>query len=155
MKHPKYQLKSGELLTSFEFVSEGPKGVIRKRIQFTGINLEGVYNLAFGDEDEATGGIDDLSVSNNGDSEKVLATVVSALYAFCDYHPEAWVFASGSTDARTRLYRIGIARYFDDIKDDFEIYGQVADEWQHFKKNVNYVAFLARRKIVNLNDEKH
>ena len=34
MKLPKYQLKSGERLSSFEFLSEGPKGLIMKRIYF-------------------------------------------------------------------------------------------------------------------------
>ncbi len=73
----------------------GPKGLILKRIQFTLVNRDQVFNLAFGDKDTVTGDIDDLSVSNNGDSEKVLATVVGAVYAFCDRHPVAWIYASG------------------------------------------------------------
>ncbi len=89
MKLDKYQLKSGQELLSYEFISEGPKGLIGKRIQFTLVNRNNVYNLAFGDKNAVTGEIDDLEISNNGDSEKVLATVVSALYAFCDWHPEA------------------------------------------------------------------
>jgi hypothetical protein len=147
MKLPKYQLKSGRELLSYEFTSEGPTGLIEKRIQFTLLNQEEVYNLAFGDKDPITGEIDDLVVSNNGDSEKVLSTLVSAVYAFCDKHPEASIFASGSTPARTRLYRIGIAKYFDDIKDEFEIYGQLEDRWELFEKGKEYLAFLAQRKL--------
>lgn len=147
MKLPKYQLKAGAELLSFEFISEGSKGLIRKRIQFTLINREQVYNLAFGDKDPLSGQIDDLSVSNNGDSEKVLATVVAAVYAFLDKNPQAWVFASGSTGARTRLYRIGITKHFDEIKEDFNIYGQVMDDWQAFEKGKDYQAFLANRKM--------
>lgn len=147
MKLPKYQLKSGRELLSYEFASEGPKGLIEKRIQFTLLNQEEVYNLAFGDKDSITGEIDDLVVSNNGDSEKVLSTVVSAVYAFYDKHPEASIFASGSTPARTRLYRIGIAEYFGDIKDNFEIYGQLEDRWELFEKGKEYSAFLAQRKL--------
>ena len=60
--------------------------------------------------------MDDLAVSNNGDSEKVLATVVAAVYAFYDKHPDAWIFASGSTSTRIRLYRMGMTKYFDEIK---------------------------------------
>ena len=82
MKLPKYQLKSGQELSSYEFTSEGPKGLITKRIQFTLINRKGIYNLAFGDKDPISGEINDLVISNNGDSEKVLATVIGALYAF-------------------------------------------------------------------------
>lgn len=147
MKLPNYQLKSGAELLSYEFISEGPNGLIRKRIQFTLINRQEVYNLAFGDQDPVSGQIDDVSVSNNGDSEKVLATVVAAVYAFFDKNPEVWVFASGSTKARTRLYRIGITRHFDEIKEDFDIYGQVIDDWQPFEKGKDYQAFLAKRKM--------
>ena len=103
MKLPKYQLKSSQELSSYEFISEGPKGLIIKRIQFTLINEENVYNLGCGDKD-SNGEIDDLVISNNGDSEKVLATVIAAVYAFCDKHPDVWIFAAGSTNSRTRLY---------------------------------------------------
>ena len=105
MKAKKYPLKAERSLTTFEFVSEGPKGAIKKLIQFQETNEPSLYNLAFGDKVGETE-IDDLAVSNNGDSEKVLATVVSALYAFFDRHPTAFVYATGSTKARTRLYRI-------------------------------------------------
>jgi hypothetical protein len=82
MQIEKYALKAESSLTVFEFISEGPKGAIRKLIQFQETNEVGLFNLAFGDANETTGEIDDLAISNNGDSEKVLATVVAALYAF-------------------------------------------------------------------------
>ena len=146
MKTAKYQLKAGHELLSYEFISEGPRGMIPKRIQFTLVNRQGVYNLAFGDKDSKTGEIDDKVVSNNGDSEKVLATVVSAVFAFFDQYPDAWVFASGSTAARTRLYKMGIAKYYDEISADLEIYGQIDDEWHPFEKNKDYLAFLTKLK---------
>ena len=88
MKTEKHSLKAEESSTTFEFISEGPMGAIRKLIQFQETNEPSLYNLAFGDKvGEAE--IDDLAISNNGDSEKVLATVVAALYAFFDKHPTA------------------------------------------------------------------
>ena len=110
---------------SYEFISEGPKGQIPKCIQFTLVNRQGVYNLAFGDKDHETGEIDDKVVSNNADSEKVLATVVSAVFAFLDKYPNAWMFVSGSTAARTRLYQIGIAKYYEEISSGLEITGRL------------------------------
>lgn len=92
-------------------------------IKFSETAIEGVYNLAFGDKDLLTGEVDDNIVSNNGDSEKVLATVVSAVYSFTEKQKKFWVYATGSTQSRTRLYRMGIAKYFDDVKDNLEIYG--------------------------------
>ena len=78
----KYHLKSEEELTRFEFISEVPKGAIRKLIEFQHTTESETYNLAFGDKHPVTGSIDDLIVSDNGDTEKVLATVVAAVYAF-------------------------------------------------------------------------
>jgi hypothetical protein len=147
MKIPKYQLKAGHELLSYEFISEGPKGLITKRIQFTLVNRQGVYNLAFGDKDSITGEINDKVVSNNGDSEKVLATVVGAIFAFFEHHPDAWIFATGSTTARTRLYQMGIAKYFDEISGELEIFGQIEENWYPFEKNREYLAFLTKLKI--------
>jgi hypothetical protein len=50
--------------------------------KFSETNLKDLYNLAFGDKNLDTGDLNDLAISNNGDSEKVLATVVAAVYAF-------------------------------------------------------------------------
>ena len=147
MKLPKYQLKSGQGLSSYEFVSEGPKGIITKRIQFTLINEEQVYNLGFGDKDPVNDEISDLIISNNGDSEKVLATVIAAVYAFCDKNPDIWIFATGSTSSWTRLYRIGITKYLAEIRSDFDLYGEINQEWEPFETGKNYTSFLAKRKI--------
>lgn len=84
MKLPKYHLKAETGFTRFEFISEGDKGAIRKLIEFQATTDPEVFNLAFGDKDLMTDEMDDLSVTNNGDTEKVLATVVASLYVFFD-----------------------------------------------------------------------
>lgn len=115
-------------------------------VQFTPTNLKDVFNLSFGDKNH-TGDIDDKTISNNGDSEKVLATVVATVYAFTDKNPDAWVYATGSTKSRTRLYRMGIAKYYSLVKKDFEVYGETGDDWDVFKKSKEYDGFLVKRKI--------
>jgi len=147
MKIEKYELKAESNLTIFEFISEGPKGLIRKIIQFQETNRLNVYNLAFGDKNSETGEIEDLVVSNNADSEKVLATVVAALYAFFDKHPDAFVYVTGSTSARTRLYRMGITKFYEEMVQDFDLYGQVGDEFYDFEIDKDYAGFLAQRKF--------
>jgi hypothetical protein len=146
MKLPKYPLTSGDKLLTYEFVSEGPKGLIHKMVQFKQTNLKNVYNLAFGDKDQTTGDIDDTVISNNGNSEKVLATVVATVYAFTDKYPDAVIYATGSTKARTRLYRMGIAKYFSEVTKDFEILGERNGDWETFRKNIDYDGFLVKRK---------
>ena len=79
MNKPKYLYKSEEFLKIYEFVSEGPKVQIKKLVQYTDTGSEHVYNIAFGDNDEKTNSINDLSITNNGDSLKVLATVASTV----------------------------------------------------------------------------
>ena len=137
------------------FLSQGPKGKIQKLIQFTLVNQHNLYNLAFGDRNPETGEIDDMVITDNGDSEKVLATVVAAIYAFCDKFPHVWIYATGSTEARTRLYRIGINKYFDIVQEDFDIFGLTQSEWERFIKGGDYQAFVIQRKILNLDYEKH
>ena len=146
MKLSRYHLKSNEPLTTFEFISEGPKGLIYKLIQFSPTNLKDMYNLSFGDKDSTTGHLNDTIISNNGDSEKVLVTVVAAVYAFTDKHQDIWVYATGSTKSRTRLYRMGITKYLSQAKKDFEVYGEVGEDWELFKNNKEYDGFLIRRK---------
>ena len=146
MKLPRYELKADESLIIFEFVSEEQKGRTQKLIKFSETTLKGFFNLAFEDKDLQTGDINDTVVSNNGDSEKVLATVVSTVYAFTEKEKDAWVYKTGSTLARTRLYRMGITKYFEDVINDFEIYGLKDSEWEFFEKDIDYSAFLTRRK---------
>jgi hypothetical protein len=137
MKLDRYELKSDEQFTTFDFLSEGPKGKIEK-----------VCNLAFGDRNYLTGEIDDKVVTDNGDSEKVLASVVAAVYAFCDKKPDALIYATGSSAARTRLYKMGINKYYDIVHEDFIIFGQSESEWERFVKEKNYEAFVVQRKSI-------
>jgi hypothetical protein len=146
MKLEKYELKSGEQLEIFEFVSIGQKGKIPKIVQYSPTNYKNLYNLGFGDKNSETGEIDDTIISNNGDSEKVLATVVTTLYAFIDKHKEAMVYATGSSQSRTRLYRMGITKYLAEIKEDFEIYSELENGWEEFQINIEYEAFLVKLK---------
>ena len=149
MNLPKYPLASSDKMLTFEFISEGPKGLIHKLVRFQPTNLKGVYNLAFGDKDLVTGEIDDTVISNNEDSEKVLATVVATVYAFIDKYPDTWIYATGSTRSRTRLYRMGIARFLSEVYEDFEVLGERKGNWEEFRKDIEYEGFLVRTKSKN------
>ena len=105
MKLPRYEYLTEGNAELFTFVSEGPKGSIKKLIVYTQMLEKDIYNLAFGDYNEDTGKINDQVITNNKDSQKVLNTVASSLYVFTDKHPNVWVYATGSNTARTRLYR--------------------------------------------------
>jgi len=75
----------------------------------------------------------------------VLATVAATLYAFTDHYPQATIIATGSTEARTRLYRMGIANNLTVIEEDFTVFGLTETDWEPFRKNIVYSAFLIYR----------
>ena len=148
MDKPKYIYQSEQSLMVFEFFSEGPKGRIKKMVQYSVTGTEDVYNLAFEDYDEETKKVNDVAITNNGDSPKVLATVASTVYAFTEKYPNAWIFATGSTEVRTRLYRMGISNNIEEIKEDFDVYGLTIENgvWVKFVIGDDYEAFLITKR---------
>ena len=147
MKLPRYEYSTESHAELFKFTSIGPNGNIKKLVVYSKMLENDIYNLAFGDYDDETDSIDDSVVTNNNDSQKVLATVAATLYVFTNKHPNIWVYATGSNKARTRLYRIGITTNLDAILPDFEIYGLQDENWYEFEKGQSYDAFLVKRKI--------
>jgi hypothetical protein len=129
----------------YDFVSEGPKGKIKKVIFYDELG-NNWYNLAFGDWNAIGQKIDDKARSNNNDRDKVLATVALTIIDFFKYHPEAEVYAMGSTPVRTRLYQIGIYKYWHLISPLISIKGLINGNWEPIEKHKNYHAFLAKAK---------
>lgn len=150
MNRPKYLYKSEEEFRVYSFYSEGIKGLVKKMVVFSYTGENDIYNLGFGDYNSETKTIDDEVITNNGDSLKVLATVASTVYAFTEKHPNALVFATGSNNVRTRLYRMGIANNLEEIKADFEVYGLRVDNnvWEEFISGDDYEAFIVKRKKI-------
>lgn len=140
-------LKIREDFSVFDFTSEGKKGSIPKRIVFAETRWEGVYNLGFGDIGE-NGDIDDYSISDNGDRNKILATVVNVVLTYTTRYPDRLIFFSGSTKNRTRLYRMAVGINLVELSEDFEIYAFVGEEVVPFTPNMEITAFLVKRKKV-------
>jgi hypothetical protein len=131
----------------YEFFSEGPNGKIRKVVQFKQISATGdIYNLGFGDFNEDTNVVDDLSVSDNKDTQKVLATVAKTVIDFMQQHPRSIVLAKGSTPSRTRLYQMGISQFWDEIAGMFLIKGFKEGNWHPYEKGKNFEAFFIVKK---------
>jgi len=129
----------------FDFVSIGKNGMIRKRVAFARTEVEDVYNLAFGDVNEEEE-INDYVVSDNGDRNKILATIVNIVEAYCKRYPDRWIIFEGSTSERTRLYRMAVGLNFEELSAKFELYGYADDRITPFVKNLKVNAFLIKRK---------
>lgn len=139
----------------FEFISEGVNGKIPKRIEFKPTKWPDVYNLAFGDIRE-NGDLDDLIISNNGDRNKILATIVRVVDLYTNKYPERWIYFEGSTVHRTRLYRMAISLHLDELSVIFEFFAELKGQngYVPFNKGLNVKAFLIKRKPLNLKHEK-
>ena len=132
-----YSVKFASDYLTFEFISDGPRGKIIKVVKYTEINIKGFYNLGFGDKDPETGFISNIIVTNNADSQKVLSTVAITLNFFLEMHPGATVIATGSTEARTRFYRIGISNNIEVIEEQYAVFGLTVSGWENSEKISN------------------
>ena len=141
----RYAAFSNSSHDSYEFLSIGPKGTVKKIVQYTEIERN-VYNLAFGDWDELSQAFRDDIRTNNGDRGRVLATVASTVLDFMRYHPNAIVFAKGSIPAKTRLYQMGITTNWKDISTLLDVRGFTGKGWEPFRQGKNYKAFAAKAK---------
>jgi hypothetical protein len=157
MNAPKYEVFAIDTYT-IQFSSEGPNGTYKLRVIFSLIAKEvdhEVYNLGFGVYDDENETINDLVEINNGDSELILSTVAYAAIQFLFEHPNARIYAEGSTAIRTRRYQMGIAKYIGEIDEEFEVKGMALStdefgnpemEWLDIYPGKNYQAFLLFKK---------
>ena len=132
----------------YEFYSLGPEGRIMKLVRFkqTSTNVGDMYNIGFGDWDEKSKFLNDSKRTNNGDTDKVLATVAHIVLDFTNRIPDAEILAAG-TAARIRLYRMNITRQFVSIFTFFNIFGLTEDNViEPLIKNKRYVAFIVKRR---------
>jgi len=142
----KYDIETEINSTYFEFVSRGTQGSIVKVIKYSKIfEDQEIYNLGFGDKNLTSGELDDKVISNNGDTGMVLATVASTLHEFFNEYPNAIVYSKGGSTSRTRLYQINISKYLNEIVSEFEVFGELEDNIERFKKGVNYLGFYVVR----------
>lgn len=152
MKNEVYgDLKKSPAVIEYTFRSIGTNGFIPIGVRFTESDDPGIFDLVFGLILD-NGILNDVIRLNNGDSDKILATVVEAIERFTSEYPEKIIWFSGSTPARTRLYRMIISLNLDELRKDFEIFGKIDHSetcWENFEKDRPYVDFTIKRKIKN------
>ena len=81
----------------------------------------------------------------------MLTTVAICVYLFTAEYPSKWVFFTGTTPDRTRLYRMAITLNLKELKADYEILGVLKDQENNlvsvlFQKDIDYFGFLIKRK---------
>ena len=136
-------------LSVFQFISEGVQGRITKQIHFIQVYRPGIYILQLGDIDE-NGGFDRSLVSNNGDRNRVLATVILAIEVYTERYPDRSIRIWSYFAERSRLFRIAIGNNLQQLSASFTIQEIGEDGFLFFKKDINSADFeLRRKKIAN------
>ncbi|WP_346320222.1 hypothetical protein [Chitinophaga sp. YIM B06452] len=146
----RYEFSANGDFTEFEFWSEGPRGRIRKVVRYARLNEridgETLHSLSFGDPLELGDQNMYHARSNNGDRDKILATVAFTALEFALRHPEGKILIRGSTPARTRLYQMGMNANWGYIGELFRLEGFRCGQYEEFRRGRNYQYFLAQRK---------
>lgn len=121
MKTAFYDFNIGADARRYTFTSVGPRPV-NKVVLYSETDFLNYYTLSLADV-EPDGQLNYLSARNNGDLERILATVAQTLLAFLAHYPAAHVAFAGSTPSRTRLYQIVLTRELQAASAKFVIFG--------------------------------
>ncbi len=147
MKYEVYRdINTTKDYSEFDFISVGKNGTIHKRIVFEPMQMKGIYSVALLDVDK-NGSIRDDTIGNNGDRDKILASVAYTVEIYLGKYPERWVYFRGNTSGKTRLYRMAVGLNIDELVLKFDIYAEQVDGIVPFQKNVPLLGILGRKKI--------
>jgi hypothetical protein len=132
---------------AFVFLSTGKKDLI-KLVLFDEIE-DHVYNVALSTVLE-NGSVSYDDKINNGDTVKVLATVVECIRFFAESHPDETIFFMGDTPQKNRIYHEILSRHYDEFITEFSIFGVTINEQrtdvEKFKREKNFSGFYLRKK---------
>ncbi len=137
-----YESHSFDLsIVQYEFKSVSKEKVVKKIVEYVLIDKNiSLYNLALLDVDK--GGVSDISVTDNKDMPKIMATVYQTLVDFFVTNPGAKVAFRGNTASRNRLYRAVIGKLVAMQEPGFRIFGFVDGNFSAFQNDLEYEAYL-------------
>jgi hypothetical protein len=146
LKHEFYPFRASEDFLRYTFESISEQRVVHKKAEFVLISPH-LYNFAFGDlidDDE----INDLVVTNNKDTHKVLATIIRIIQDFLASNGSESVYFQGSTPSRTRMYQIILTKERKNWESEFTVYGVIDGEMMPFKIDFRFDAFIIQLKDI-------
>ncbi|PWV51395.1 hypothetical protein [Chitinophaga sp. S165] len=104
-----------------------------------------MFIILLGDID-ANGELNDNSISDNGDRDKILSTVAYIVDVYLKEYPDRWVYFKGNIPSKMRLYRIAIGSNLEWLLSKFEIYSKIDNDVIPFQKDQKCLGFLVTRK---------
>jgi len=139
MNIEKYDIK---ILSDFDyqFFSKGKNGIVEKKVVFCPTEIPNYFRLSFGDV--VNNYIEEMSISNNGDVDLIIATVVWSVICFTRQNTKRHVKFTGATESRTRLFAMWINKNRDELFKYLNIYGYCNGKCEKFIPNKRYNSFL-------------
>jgi hypothetical protein len=155
MNDPFYDFTVLDEAHRFDFLSIG-RTAIHKAIVYNATQIPNVYSLMLADI-EQDGELNVYSISNNGDMRHILATVYKSIVHFLNLRPNAIIAFTGSTSSRTRLYRSGTSIHLNELRKNFQVFGQKNDapEPEAFMPGNDYEYFVICLKNHNFEHHLH
>jgi hypothetical protein len=132
-------------LSIFRFVSEGSLGFITKEIHFAQLPDTGMYSIHLGDIKQ-NGDFDSSVISNNGDRNRVLATVFRAIEVYTGRYPDRSILIGGLTRHRARLFRMAIGANWKRLSGAFTILERREGRFSPFRPDTDSTIFHWRRR---------
>ncbi len=146
-KRDAYPYNADSSATRFEFQSVGPRGIIKKVVEFDQMG-HGFWNLGFGDW-QGSDWTDDI-VTNNQDMRDVLQTVANVTHIFFEAHPQSMVVVDPLDRRRKLLYNRIFRERWEEINEIFWVEGVFylpnGSAKEHFNPRKLYDAFTLRLK---------
>lgn len=148
MDQPIYPYKKSSDVLTFEFESYGSNGISKKKIVYSSLeDAPNLYSLSLFEVLEG-GKLDIYIESRNKDMTKILATVIRTVFDFFELYPNSKIIFTGSTEERTRLYRIVIGKLIRETSLKFVVLWLSDDRGlEPFQANENYSGYIVSLDI--------
>ncbi|WP_428655441.1 DUF6934 family protein [Runella sp.] len=148
MDQPVYPYKKSEDVLIFEFESYGSSRISKKKIVYSSLEESpNLYSLSLFEVLEG-GQLDIYTESRNKDMIKILSTVLHTIFDFFAAYPNSKIIFTGSTQERTRLYRIVIGKLLRETTLKFAVMGLSEERGlEPFDTNGNYSGYIVSLTI--------
>jgi hypothetical protein len=133
--------------SAFQFTSAGKAGSVTRQIRFNGQKDDGIYNLDLRDL-PVTKKDDPGKVSDQGDMNTVLATLVQIIEIYTERYPRRSIRLKGDTQEKALLYRMALDHHLDDLCPMFIINLEEHVSTSGDNRSIDNITFLLKRKPI-------
>lgn len=147
LQPPYMHLQAFRDFSAFQFTSRGMHDPVTRQVRFNGQGRAGIYNLDLQDlpvtKKDDPGRITDL-----GDMETVLATLIQIVEIYTERYPQRTVQLRGDTPQKDHLYWLALQRYKDILRPLFFIDVKVNTSTDEDDLSIADIAYLLKRKPI-------